>query len=103
MFSSCFEKVHLPSSFLWGDNGSNFVGAARELQDVTKIRATNHLSRIFVRLEVPGRAPHFRGMWEAAVKSMKGHLRHTAIHNKLAFEEYSTILSQQSSTGTFTS
>ena len=33
-------------------------------------------------------------LWEAAVKSMKRHLCHIASHNKLTFEEYSTVLSQ---------
>lgn len=44
---------------------------------------------------IPERSPHFGGLWEAAVKSMKFHLRRVISPEvKLTYEELSTVLSQ---------
>ena len=40
------------------------------------------------------RAPHFSGLWEAAVKSAKFHLRRVVGSQKLDFEEFSTVVAQ---------
>ena len=42
----------------------------------------------------PERAPHFGGLWEAAVKSMKFHLKRVIANTKFTFEEFTTILTQ---------
>jgi len=39
-------------------------------------------------------APHFRGLWEAAVKSMKYHLRQTLGSHIATYEELSTLLAE---------
>ncbi|XP_067635778.1 uncharacterized protein [Eurosta solidaginis] len=38
------------------------------------------------------RAPHFRGLWEAAVKSAKGHLNRTLGNARLTYEELTTAV-----------
>ena len=36
-------------------------------------------------------APHFDGIWESAVKSMKTHLRQIVSTVKFTFEEFTTV------------
>ena len=43
---------------------------------------------------IPERAPHFGGLWEAAVKSMKFHLKRVIANTKFTFKEFTTILTQ---------
>ena len=43
---------------------------------------------------IPECAPHFGGLWEAAVKSMKFHFKWIIGTTKLTFEELTTILAQ---------
>ena len=90
-------------SLVWSDHGTNFIGADRELQDLFKF-LRNKSSQIaisefctFNKIEwrfIPERAPHFGGLWESAVKSMKAHLRRITSNVKLTFEEMSTTICQ---------
>ena len=66
------------------DNGTNFQGAANELHAVYKmLQSTSQMATIqdFLTAEgcewrfIPPHSPHFGGLWEAAVKSMKYHLQ----------------------------
>ena len=43
---------------------------------------------------IPECAPHFEGLWEAAVKSMKFHFKQIVGNTKLTFEELMTVLTQ---------
>lgn len=84
-------------SQLWSDNGTTFVGACKELQQLTAIQ-----SSIAQDLEVrgtswhfiPPHAPNFGGLWEAGVKSTKFHLKRVIGDQTLTFEEMSTLLCQ---------
>ena len=60
------------------DNATNFVGARRELEKMVKDCAQkySHIEWHFI----PPRSPNFGGLWEAAVKSMKHHLRRVMSH-----------------------
>ena len=85
------------------DNGTNFVGASRELRELDQFvrsQKTQQAMSDFCSMQnidwkfIPERAPHFGGLWEAAVKSMKKHLKCVISDHKLTFEELSTVLSQ---------
>ena len=85
------------------DNGPNYTGARNELQKLyqfLKKKETNDeisqhlLSRRIQWLNTPAAAPHFGGLWEAAVRSMKRHLRRMMGSLILTFEELTTISCQ---------
>ena len=87
---------------IFSDNGTNFVGASRELEREFKIVFLESRDRICSHYNhqqllwkfIPAGAPHMGGLWEAAVKSFKIHFRKHASHFKYTFEELSTILSR---------
>ena len=88
---------------IWSDHGTNFVGASRELRDLMdflKQQQTEGTISDFCTTQgiqwdfIPEHAPHFGGLWEAAVKRMKFHLRRIVADLKLTFEELTTILTQ---------
>ena len=90
-------------TLLWSDHGTNFVGAASEIKEVVKFlesqKAQGEIS-LFCSVQniqwrfIPEHAPHFSGLWEAAVKSFKSHLRRVVGNVKLTFEELTMVLSQ---------
>ncbi|XP_032688368.1 uncharacterized protein LOC116852282 [Odontomachus brunneus] len=85
----------LPQS-IYSDNGTNFVGANRELaaayraalRDPAFQTASDSVAWHFL---LPS-APHFGGIWEPEVKSVKHHLRRVIGSHILTFEELLTIL-----------
>ena len=90
-------------SMIWSDHGTNFVGAAREIKDLYQfLRDSSTQDSIINFLTIKNviwkfisqQAPHFGGLWEAAVKSMKTNLRKIVGNVKLTFEELSTLLTQ---------
>ena len=90
-------------SLIWSDNGKNFVGAKRELKELTEFLRSQQNQGIisdFCSMQgiqwdcIPQHGPHFGGLWEAAVKSFKNHLRRVAWNLRLTFEEMCTVLSQ---------
>ncbi|XP_036339567.1 uncharacterized protein LOC118748926 [Rhagoletis pomonella] len=83
------------------DNATNFVGACSKLAELKAFLfkkenqnvITNFCTNEFVNFHlIPPRAPHFGGIWEAAVKSAKGHLNRSIMNARLTYEELTTVL-----------
>ena len=79
------------------------VPISRELKELyqflrqtsTQDDVTNHLGDKGITWKFnPKHAPHFGGIWEAAVRSMKTHLKRVLGDVKLTYEEFSTLLYQ---------
>ena len=74
---------------------SDFVGARRDLNELEKMAKAGAQSYSSVEwLFIPTRSPNFGGLWEAAVKSMKHHLRRVMGNSILTYEEMTTIQCQ---------
>ncbi|XP_024874415.1 uncharacterized protein LOC112456237 [Temnothorax curvispinosus] len=78
-------------SRIYSDCGTNFVGAQREL--VGCMQAASEREQIQWAFN-PLSAPHFGGLWETVVKSMKTHLKRVVGTQILTVEEFSTIVTQ---------
>ena len=88
---------------IYSDNGNNFLGARN---DLIKIRAlldktdTNHSIADYAMqkgcewLTIPPRAPHLGGIWEAAIKSMKRHMRRVIGLQRLSYEELLAVINR---------
>ncbi|XP_008549057.1 uncharacterized protein LOC103572304 [Microplitis demolitor] len=92
---------HGKSIEIYSDNATNFVGVNRELNELqTLFNSEEHKNSVlsFLTSEritwhfIPPRAPHFGGLWEAAVKSFKHHLIHTVGDTLLTFEQLETCV-----------
>ncbi|XP_046613945.1 uncharacterized protein LOC124302152 [Neodiprion virginianus] len=86
-------------STMISDNGTNFVGAARELKELyaflegEKQTISDHLAQQRIDWKfIPARSSHFGGLWEAAVKCTKKHLNTVTKGLVFTFEEYYTLL-----------
>lgn len=85
------------------DNGTNFKGAANELQRLHELlQSSNHKEAITnwtaergIKWKfIPPRAPHFGGLWEAAVRSMKYHLIRVLGTAAASYEDLTTLLTE---------
>ncbi|XP_065356163.1 uncharacterized protein LOC135950555 [Calliphora vicina] len=87
---------------VYSDNGTNFVGASRELKSEFRSFLRDIGSEVNVGYAPqslhwhfnPASAPHMGGLWEAGVKSFKYHFRRIAGCLKYTFEEFSTLLAR---------
>lgn len=92
-----------PVSFIYSDNGTNFVGAKAQLDEMYKLLVSNNFIsawndeltkyRIIWKM-IPPRAPHFGGLWESNIKSVKTHLNRVIGAQILTYEEMLTVLNQ---------
>ena len=85
------------------DNGSNFIGARNQLRELynflqsedTDSTIHQHLLKHRITWDnIPERAPHFGGLWESAVKTMKYHLKRVVDSQILTYEELATVSTQ---------
>lgn len=87
---------------MYSDCGTNFVGAARVLREEYEVfkqvlnpEVFSELANFEVEWHFNAPAwPSAGGLWEAAVKSMKHHLRRVLGDQKLTYEEFSTLLAK---------
>ncbi|GFT39889.1 integrase catalytic domain-containing protein [Trichonephila clavipes] len=88
---------------IYSDNGTNFVGARRKLDEIRKLwlsLPTNeaisyYLSKSSIDLHfIPPSSPHFGGIWESGIRSVKFHLKRVLGETILTFEELTTLLTQ---------
>lgn len=96
-FQRFVARRGMPKS-MYSDNGTTFQGADKELTesyytailnaDFRNQLITDKISWNFI----PSSAPHFGGLWEAGVKSIKYHLLRSIGSHRLTFEEMTTLL-----------
>ena len=87
---------------MYSDCGTNFVGASKELQVLHHRSQSSLPEELRQSLSVSGTnwhfippaSPHFGGLWEAGVKSVKYHLKRVMSDRVLSYEELSTLLCQ---------
>ena len=96
-----FTTRRCHSKKLYSDQGTNFVGTDAQLRQM--VDASSSLSAQVVNslaqqgtlwIFNPPSAPHFGGLWEAAVKLAKHHLRRVIAGQVLTFSELATLLCQ---------
>lgn len=86
-------------SDVYSDNGTNFVGAYHNLQkDFAKAQKSiiiNTLSSNGTEWHFsPPLSPHFNGLVESGVRSVKHHIKRVVGESTLTFEEFYTVLTQ---------
>jgi hypothetical protein len=88
---------------IYSDNATCFKGANNTLCELGKMLDSNAVQEEinnFMTTEgvrwhfIPPASPHFGGLWEAGIKSMKQHMRRVIGNACISFEEMSTILTQ---------
>lgn len=86
---------------IYSDNGTNFVGAFREINEIYELfqneQFKNKLNDFCLESRIswqfiPPNAPHYGGLWESSVKSAKVHLYWVVRNAHLTFEEITTLL-----------
>ena len=88
-------------AMILSDNGTNFVGARSELEDLHDLFqkqahrreiATFCADRSIVWKFIPPRSPNFGVLWESGVKSVKYHLKRVVGPTHYDYEELYTVL-----------
>ncbi|XP_076660838.1 uncharacterized protein LOC143364295, partial [Halictus rubicundus] len=87
-------------SNIYSDNGTNFVGANNELNELHRVLREDERVNRFVSDKkiswhfMPTLSPHFGGLWEAAVKSFKHHLRRVVGDQLFTYEQFATFVTE---------
>lgn len=90
-------------SNLYSDNATNFIGSKSELQDLRKLFLSEFHQHEVLKFcvdhaiqwhTIPPRSPHFGGLWEAAVKSAKHHLKRVIGTTSYTNEHLFTLIVQ---------
>lgn len=79
---------------MYSDCGTNYVGAARQLKFLFRNKdvQTQISARVICNWYFnPPAAPHFGGLWEAGIKSVKFHLKRVIGTQVLTYEEFETL------------
>jgi hypothetical protein len=88
---------------IYSDNATNFVGARRKLDEIQQLLISlpkteafsYHLTQTSTEWHfIPPASPHFGGIWEAAIRSAKYHIKRVIGETLLTFEELTTLLAQ---------
>ncbi|XP_046869279.1 uncharacterized protein LOC124461907 [Drosophila willistoni] len=90
---------------IYSDNGTNFIGAKRSLDEMQKLLASQpHIEKVRNALAndgiqwvfIPPHAPHWGGKWESAVRCVKLPIRRVIGKSTLTYEQMRTLLAQVS-------
>ncbi|XP_043480294.1 uncharacterized protein LOC122509993 [Leptopilina heterotoma] len=105
-FLACLKRFFARrgiSQSIHSDNATNFVGTNNEIKELFKTintviideRTKEYLSNKSVSWHfIPPRAPHFGGLWEAAVKSFKFHFVRVTENSLLTYEQLHTYVTE---------
>ena len=98
-FNRFVSRRWIPS-IVYSDNGTNFQGAQKDISNLLSSNnfqeeVIDHASSRFIEWNfIPPHSPHFGGLWEAGIKSLKHHLKRTMTGQVFTFEELSTLTTQ---------
>ena len=103
-FTSFCARRGLPSK-VYSDHGTNFVGVNKEFKDVRRKMIEDGTLDHIIQNSIhpiewkfsPTGAPHFGGLWEAGVRSMKQLLKKSVGTLPLSYEELHTVLAEAES------
>ncbi|XP_018313349.1 uncharacterized protein [Mycetomoellerius zeteki] len=96
-FQRFYSRRGLPK-VMHSDCGTNFEGADGELRRAYRDAIQSNELRVRVAEQgvewqfIPPAAPHFGGLWEAGVRSMKRHLKRVLDPHTPTYEELATLL-----------
>lgn len=103
-FLNCFKRFISRRGkpvTLYSDNATTFVGANNQLKEMYSfIDQSKDCTKEYLASEsidwkfIPARSPHFGGIWEAAVKSFKFHLKRIIGNHIFLLENFSTLIIQ---------
>uniref|UniRef100_V5GH76 Integrase catalytic domain-containing protein n=1 Tax=Anoplophora glabripennis TaxID=217634 RepID=V5GH76_ANOGL len=105
-FLGCFKRFLArrgPVVCVYSDCGTNFLGAKAELDQIYNLlQSSEYVTTIGTELSLhkiewkfnPPSAPHFGGIWESNIKSVKTHLYKIVGNQILSYEEFVTVLTQ---------